>query len=214
MEALERAKKLLGFAKNKDLAVYEELTEVSEKLESINELFGGVNLQALEKIKGEKGDQGETGPQGEPGETIVGPVGPQGPQGSRGERGESMVGPQGEPGVDGVPGAPGEAGKDGSPDTAEQVRDKLETLQEDDRLDAKAIKNLPQAIQQTGKVAVGGIRFFENLADVSIPIADKRQDLLAQYDTTNNRWESGIAITVSATEPTSPVLNDIWLDVS
>lgn len=38
-------------------------------------------------------------------------------------------------------------GKDGSPDSPEQVRDKLETLQGEERLDASAIKNLPEMIK-------------------------------------------------------------------
>jgi len=45
-------------------------------------------------------------------------------------------------GVDGKDGIDGKDGKDGSPDTAEQVRDKLETLKEDERLDVSAIKGL------------------------------------------------------------------------
>jgi hypothetical protein len=61
---------------------------------------------------------------------------------------------------------------------------------------------------------VGGIRFFENLADVSIVVTKKRQDLLAQYKTTNNRWENGVALTVSTTQPTSPQEFDIWIDLN
>ncbi len=41
-------------------------------------------------------------------------------------------------------GKPGEKGKDGSPDTPVQVKDKLESLKGDERLDASAIKNLPK----------------------------------------------------------------------
>lgn len=42
---------------------------------------------------------------------------------------------------------PAVPGKDGSPDSPEQVRDKLETLQGEERLDASAIKNLPELIK-------------------------------------------------------------------
>lgn len=121
-------------------------------------------------------------------------------------------GKDGLPGRDGLDGLNGKDGKDGSPDTAEQVRDKLETLDGEDRLDAKAIKNLPKIVDD--KIKVGGIRFLENLADVSVPITDKRQDVLIQYDTTDKRWKSGIALTVSASAPTSPKINDLWLDIS
>lgn len=121
----------------------------------------------------------------------------------------------GRDGRDGLPGIPGLDGKDGSPDTPEQVRDKLETLKDEDRLDASAIKNLPQFIKEkTKQLAVGGIRFLENLADVSVPIAKKREDLLIQYDTTNKRWQDGVALTVSTTAPTSPEVNDVWIDIN
>lgn len=118
-------------------------------------------------------------------------------------------------GAPGEPGQPGEPGKDGSPDTAEQVRDKLETLKGEDRLDASSIKNLPQFIREKGReMIVGGIRFLENLADVSIPVANKREDLLIQYDTTNKRWQDGVALTVSTTAPSNPQTNDIWVDIN
>lgn len=47
-------------------------------------------------------------------------------------------------------GKDGEKGKDGSPDTPVQVKEKLETLKGDERLDASAIKNLPKAAMQFG----------------------------------------------------------------
>jgi hypothetical protein len=121
----------------------------------------------------------------------------------------------GRDGVDGAPGLNGLDGKDGSPDKPEQVRDKLETLEGEDRLDAKAIKNLPQFIKEKAKdIIVGGIRYLENLADVSIPTNKKREDLLVQYNTTNKRWEDGVALTVSAVAPTNPQINDVWVDIS
>ncbi len=48
-------------------------------------------------------------------------------------------------------------GKDGSPDSPEEVRDKLQTLKGSNRLDASAIKNLPQSIiEQRGGSSSGG----------------------------------------------------------
>jgi hypothetical protein len=118
-------------------------------------------------------------------------------------------------GKDGSQGQIGPPGKDGSPDSPEQVRDKLETLTGEGRLDAKHIKNLPKFIKEKAKeIIVGGIRYLENLADVSIPIAKKREDLLIQYDTTNKRWQDGVALTVSDTAPTSPEVNDVWVDTA
>jgi hypothetical protein len=53
-----------------------------------------------------------------------------------GEDGETIIGP---------------AGKDGSPDTPEQVRDKLEKLSGDERIDASAIKGLEKGANITDK---------------------------------------------------------------
>lgn len=47
-------------------------------------------------------------------------------------------------------GKDGEKGKDGSPDTPSQVKDKLESLKGDERLDASAIKNLPKQVANFG----------------------------------------------------------------
>ena len=227
MEKLEQAKKLLGFVKNKELAIFQELNQINDELQGVNESFGGINLANLEQIKGEQGEQGiqgETGPQGD--------IGPQGPQG---EPGYTPI--KGIDYNDGEPGRTPEAGvdfdvpdeariiesiidlvpkpKDGSPDSPEEVRSKLESLEGEERLDAFAIKNLPQYIKEKGKeILVGGIRFLENLADVSVTISDKRQDLLIQYDTTNKRWQDGIALSVGAVAPTNPKLNDLWIDSS
>lgn len=131
------------------------------------------------------------------------------------------------PGKDGVDGYTpikgkdyfdGEPGKNGSPDTAEQVKEKLESLKDEDRLDASAIKGLDELIKKFGTTitdwAVGGIRFLENLADVSIDITKKRQDLLIQYNNTNKRWQDGIALTVGTTAPSNPQIGDLWYDTN
>lgn len=82
------------------------------------------------------------------------------------------------------------------------------------KIDASHIKNLPKLIKSTGKqMLVGGIRFLEQLVDVSILPTKKRQDLLIQYNTTNNRWENGVALTVSTTAPSNPEVNDLWVQL-
>jgi hypothetical protein len=124
----------------------------------------------------------------------------------------------GQDGKDGAPGQPGQDGKNGSPDTAFEVRDKLETLEGDDRLDAKYIKGwdryFGKVVKKGKEMLVGGIRFLENLVDVAIVATKKRQDLLIQYNNTTKRWENGLALTVSTTAPTSPQTNDLWVDIS
>lgn len=98
-------------------------------------------LATLEKGEiGEKGIQGEQGRQGEIGLQSEIP-GPKGDKGDRGDSGDSIVGPEGPIGPKGDKGEKGDAGdiKDLSP---EELRNSLELLKEDERLDKSAIKGL------------------------------------------------------------------------
>lgn len=114
----------------------------------------------LTHTKGDKGDHGEAGPtglQGDPGidgrdgingrdgkDGRNGTDGKNGKDGQRGPKGEQGdQGPMGRQGKQGDQGNRGPKGDRGSPDTAPQIREKLESLKGDDRLDASAIKNLP-----------------------------------------------------------------------
>ncbi len=60
-----------------------------------------------------------------------------------------------------------EPGKDGSPDTAEDIRNKLELLDGDERLDAKYIKNLPEPKKGDTHI-VGSHGPLWSLADVDV----------------------------------------------
>ena len=82
---------------------------------------------------------------GKDGKSIAGPVGP------RGFRGLS-----GRDGKDGRNGKDGKDGKDGSPDTPYEIRDKLSSLKGNERLDAKAIKNLEKQIELSVTSLGGG----------------------------------------------------------
>lgn len=103
-------------------------------------------------------------------------------------------------------------------DKAEQIRDKLEELRGDERIDISAIKGVERffgrVTKKSKQILVGGIRFFENLADVSIIPTHKRDDMIAQYKTLNNRWEDGVALTVGTTQPASPREGDLWVDTN
>lgn len=122
-----------------------------------------------------------------------------GPQGEKGERGIS-----GENGRDGKDGKEGTKGKDGSPDTAKQVRDKLETLKGEERLDISSIKGMSELLDKakekiTGTVS-GGVRLLASLLDVSVSSPTNGQVLT--YDSTLRRWKnaavsSGTAISRS-----------------
>lgn len=115
----------------------------SESETKIEDVVNSITSQPLPE-KGEKGDKGENGKDGR--------------DGVDGKNGRDGI--DGRNGVDGADGKDGENGKDGSSDTAEQVRDKLESLEGDDRLDAKAIKNLPKAIEKN-------FPYGTNIADIT-----------------------------------------------
>ena len=79
-------------------------------------------------------------------------------------------------------------GKDGSPDTGEEIVYKINELKTDDdelKIDAKHIKNLPQF---NGKV-YGGARNLYTLADVNIQSPTNGQFL--KYNSTTKLWENG-----------------------
>lgn len=124
----KKLKKLLEVAVNGEEAILESIFELEDKLEEI----------VLEK--GEKGDTGDKGEKGEQG--LKGDKGDKGDKGEKGDNGEN--GKDGIDGLDGLNGKDGENGKDGSPDTPEDIKIKLESLKDDARLDAFAIKNLPK----------------------------------------------------------------------
>lgn len=127
---------------DKDLFLLQQLHELEDKQPDLNKL--------LEGLRGIKGDKGDSGGPGEPG-----PAGPQGEQGWPGVPGrdgndgrDGKDGIDGRDGRDGVDGKNGKDGKDGSPDMAEDIRNKLELLVGDERLDASAIKGLEQLIKK------------------------------------------------------------------
>ena len=80
--------------------------------------------------------------------------GKDGKDGRDGKDGKSIVGPAGKDGSDGID------GKDGSPDMAEDIRNKLELLQGDERLNKSAIKGLEEELKRIeairGTSRVGG----------------------------------------------------------
>ena len=111
--------------------------------EAVNEIIDDLLIGKLKpEFKGDKGEKGDSikGEQGAIGLTpragIDYPIPKDGKDGKKGKD-SVVVGPKGDT---------GEKGKDGSPDTAEQVRDKLQTLIGEARLDKSAIKGLAEEI--------------------------------------------------------------------
>lgn len=163
----EKLKKLKAAQNFPDAAKFSEMQEQTEALQQIaentkpkepKEPIDNKDLatQFFDLIKGPKGDKGD------PGESIVGPQGPPG------EDGQGLAGEQGPPGKDGKDGRDGVDGKDAEPldldrivplvlkqinipkpkdlkfeyETADQLRNKLESLKGDKRLDISAIKGM------------------------------------------------------------------------
>lgn len=171
--------------------------------------------KSLEKIKGKDGEDGYTPVKGKDYYTPeeikeikkeVTPVkgkdyfdgkdgkngrdGKDGKDGARGLRGLS-----GKDGKDGRNGKDGKDGKDGSPDTPYEIRDKLSSLKGNERLDAKAIKNLAREIGSVTFTGMGGgtsQTVTEHIADTLIHVPIYIQD----------------------TAPSNPSLNDLWIDTS
>jgi hypothetical protein len=206
MENLEKIKKLLGFRKNPDLAIFDELNEISEQLGVVSEVFNGKSLGELGALKGEKGDTPVLGVDYTIPDPIPGPPGKPGKEGKTpvkgidyndGEDGYTPI-----KGVDyfdgekGEKGDKGDKGDNGSPDTAAQIIDKLESVEnEDDKLDASAIRNLPEPEYNpvTKKYFFGGGGGRWIIGQSATP---------------------GGTLTVSATAPSNPAVSDLWVDIS
>ena len=106
---------------------------------SIEVEIKGAKIVTLKGDKGEKGDIGLTGDKGE--------QGIQGEKGNKGDKGEKGAdGLKGEKGDKGDTGKDGIDGKDGSPDTSEQIVEKLNPLK--NSLDFQILKNIPDFVQQ------------------------------------------------------------------
>lgn len=155
-EVSELKKMLNSHIEKIDEAMSELREEVDEKINKSQENLPDLN-KVLESVKGKDGDNGKDS-------EVPGPEGDKGDKGERGENGKDGIdgkdGLNGLDGRDGTDGKDGKDGKDGSPDTAEQVRNKLETLRDDERLDKDAIKGLKELLEEIRKLAstrvVGG----------------------------------------------------------
>lgn len=110
----------------------ENLPDLDNVLESIRGRDGKDGLDSMipgpQGLKGDKGDSiiGRQGPRGERGEM--------GKQGNPGKDGESIIGPAGKDGLNGS-------------DTPQEIRNKLQTLKGDERLDVKYIKGIEEEIK-------------------------------------------------------------------
>lgn len=82
------------------------------------------------------------------------------------------------------------------PKLGEPIRDALELLEGDNRLDKKYIRGLDELLEKIGKRKnqnipyVGGIRYLSQLVDILIG-SDLADGHAIVWDATNNRWKNG-----------------------
>lgn len=132
-----------------------------DKLTEINTLLATVRIQ-----RGEKGDRGETGPRGANGpQGIEGKVGP---KGDKGDKGDFVAGKDGIDGAD---------GRDGSPDTREQIIEKING-ESGAWLPVESIIGLPEEIKSlqerkmtfSGLMGQGGSRVTRLIAGTGVTL--------------------------------------------
>ena len=140
-ENQNKIKKLEAYDQDKDLAMFDEIQNISEALNN----FKNVEMVKIKGDTGEKGDKGDT-IKGDKGKT--GDLGKEGKKGKDGKNGEN--GKDGEKGEQGEQGEKGEDGeiKNLSPD---ELRDSLELLEGEERLDQSAVKGLSDFVKKIEK---------------------------------------------------------------
>ncbi len=186
--AENKIRKLAAFEESPQLGIVSELHDLNESLKVLAEKETPVVEQPeVQKISIEGIDvltlKGKDGVDGKD-STIPGP---KGEKGDKGDKGESIVGPRGEQGETGPIGPAGKdgesivgpAGKDGSSDTAKQVKEKLESLEGEGRLDRKAIKGFQEEIDVLRK-GIDSIPRGGGAKGMQIQVAGVKQQLTSQ----------------------------------
>jgi len=184
---------LLEVSKTKDV-----LNNLEPVLESIVVNTAPKEIQKIEivgfdfsTLKGPKGDKGDdstvAGPKGDKGadSTVAGPKGDdstvEGPKGDKGAD-STVAGPKGDKGADStVEGPRGDKGDDGSPDTPENIVEKLNTLTR--QLNWKVLKDIPENLGGKG----GGAGFLREISDVEILTQPNNNQTLS-WDSLKQRW--------------------------
>lgn len=145
-QKIERLKKLFEEA-NKDFPTHEEVAQtisvLNDKVDKQDTKLAeeiikvDAKVERVTKLQGPKGEQGEQGQKGE--------------KGDKGDKGDT--GAKGEKGDKGDKGEKGDTGdiKDVSP---EEIRNELELLQGDERLDKKAIRGIETIEERIQKIEI------------------------------------------------------------
>lgn len=201
---IRKLTKLAAILDKGSIAVLEHLLEMEGTISDLEKKIPDLDavLKAVKGVPGdvgEKGDKGDKGDRGEKGET-----GEKGEQGMTGESGSNgLPGMNGINGEKGETGITGEKGSDGSPDTATQVRDKLESLKEDERLDVSFIKGLEKR----------EATLTESIINRAIGILDSRTSFLinkvSNLQTQVNNIPVSVPGSVTYTETPVGVINGV-----
>jgi len=102
-----------------------------------------------------------------------------------------------------------------------EIRNSLELLDGEERLDKSAVKGLDdyeevkKMASESKKIVGGGsiARNFYQLFDAPQTYSDQN-DKIVKVNSAETGLEFGLRLTVSATAPTSPSVNDLWVDIS
>lgn len=155
-------------------------------------------LKTIELTPGEKGEQGIQGKQG-----IKGEKGDKGDKGDRGEKGED--GYNGIDGLDGKNGENGKDGKDGSPDTGEQIVEKIN--KQKTQIDASKIKNLPQPVINQIFEGKGGAVGLETIKQDGVIKSQSTKSLNFVGSVVTKDNDNITVTTTASTVPNTPAGN-------
>ncbi len=177
-EKKKRLQRLAKVVKTGNLGIFEYLNELEDQfqatVEEIKKTYPDVNT-VLQSIKGKDGTNGKDsqvpGPKGEDSKVP----GPQGQEGRPGKDGKDsqVPGPKGDKGDPGQNGQDGKNGVDGNIKevSPQEVRDLLELLQGDERLDVSAIKGLDERLKkipQALPTPAGGVMGRDLVRDIDL----------------------------------------------
>ena len=178
----DKIKKLQNFDADPNLAMFDEIQEISEALGNFK------NVEML-KIKGDKGDKGDT-PKiktiaKEATKMVRVPKDGKDGVSIKGDKGDSVKGDKGDSGDK------GKDGKDGNIKelSLDEIRNSLELLQGDDRLDKSAIKGIEE-LQKELRDEINAVRSMKSSSAFGGLVNTVRfVDLTAQCDGSNKTFQ-------------------------
>jgi hypothetical protein len=195
MSKVKKAKFALDYTDNPKVATFKKLIELEDKF----------NLE-----KGEKGDKGD-----KPMAGVDYKIPQDGKDGKDGNDGYTPI-----KGKDYFDGEDGQDGKDGSPDTPNQIADKLNTLKE--KVEIKVIKNLEKRLNEKQKETIKEIpkskvveRYIQRVAGGGGASYHTNLNDMPDTDGDNTDHDTRLVAKVQDDEPTAnpvPYEGQFWYD--